>query len=247
MDNGRTAQYFDPESTKAACKISVTGILVAVAIALPVYALLHTNHPIICWTIIGLLALWVGIMLNSLITMKHKVQQYLLFERHWLLDQLPLQGNERILDIGCGRGLLLIGAAQRLTTGKAIGIDIWTVDGDSPNSAEVTLRNAKIEGVLDHVEVITGNACALPFENNSFDIVVCRLTLHHIANKKDLEKAIVEIMRVLKPGGIIAVMDNSTPQEFASLFKAHGFISVELIAPRHTFGLPTYIIKSKKP
>ena len=246
MNNNSTAQYFDSESIKAARKTSIIGILIAAAIALPVYALLHTNHPIICWTIIGLLALWVGIMLNSLITIKHKVQQYLLFERHWLLDHLPIQGNERIPDIGCGRGLLLIGAAQRLTTGKAIGIDIWTVDGDSPNSAEVTLRNAKIEGVLDRVEVITGDARALPFENNSFDIVVCRLTLHHIANKKDLEKAMVEIMRVLKPGGIVAIMDNSTPQEFASLFKAHGFTSVELIAPRHTFGLPTYIISKRR-
>ncbi len=148
MDNGRTAQYFDPESTKAAYKISVTGILVAVAIALPVYALLHTNHPIICWTIIGLLALWVGIMLNSLITIKHKVQNICCLERHWLLDQLPIQGNERILDIGCGRGLLLIGAAQRLTTGKAIGIDIWTVDGRQPQQCRSYTKKCKDRGCL---------------------------------------------------------------------------------------------------
>ncbi len=58
-------------------------------------------------------------------------------ERDWLIDLLNIQGNEYILDVGCGSGLLLIGAAKKLTTGKAIGIDIWLAD-EVGNSAEKT-------------------------------------------------------------------------------------------------------------
>src|SRR6185436_5889430 len=46
-------------------------------------------------------------------------------EREWLLDRIAWSGAERVLDVGCGRGLLLIGAAKRLTTGSAVGIDLW--------------------------------------------------------------------------------------------------------------------------
>ena len=42
-----------------------------------------------------------------------------------LLDQLHLRGDERILDLGCGRGAVLLMAAQYLTTGRAVGVDLW--------------------------------------------------------------------------------------------------------------------------
>src|SRR5258708_19977503 len=46
--------------------------------------------------------------------------------RDWLLDQVPWRGDEVVLDVGCGRGLLLVGAARRLTSGKAIWVDPWS-------------------------------------------------------------------------------------------------------------------------
>src|SRR5262245_28869080 len=45
--------------------------------------------------------------------------------REKLLDLLPWRGDEQVLDVGCGRGLLLIGVAKRMTTGKVTGADIW--------------------------------------------------------------------------------------------------------------------------
>src|SRR5579871_678286 len=45
--------------------------------------------------------------------------------RDRMLDSLPWRGDEQVLDIGCGRGLMLIGAAKRLTSGRAMGVDIW--------------------------------------------------------------------------------------------------------------------------
>src|SRR5262245_27165820 len=46
--------------------------------------------------------------------------------RDILLDSLQLRGDERVLDVGCGRGLLLIGAAKRLPRGRAVGLDLWS-------------------------------------------------------------------------------------------------------------------------
>src|SRR5207248_9652552 len=46
-------------------------------------------------------------------------------ERERLLDNVAWRGDERVLDVGCGRGLMLVGAAKRLTTGRAVGVDIW--------------------------------------------------------------------------------------------------------------------------
>ncbi len=69
-----------------------------------------------------------------------------LWSRDRLLDALKLRGDELVLDVGCGRGLLLIGAAKRLTTGKALGVDIWNVEDLSGNRPEATLENARLEG-----------------------------------------------------------------------------------------------------
>src|SRR6478735_7790956 len=56
--------------------------------------------------------------------------------RERLLDLLPWTGGEKVLDIGCGRGLMLVGAAKRLTTGKAVGIDIWQAEDLAGNRPE---------------------------------------------------------------------------------------------------------------
>src|ERR1035438_5167674 len=65
--------------------------------------------------------------------------------REQLIDGLALRGDETVLDVGCGRGLLLTSAARRLTTGKAIGIDLWQSDDLSGNRPEATLANAQAE------------------------------------------------------------------------------------------------------
>src|SRR5262249_33360613 len=63
-----------------------------------------------------------------------------------LLDQLNLRGDERILDLGCGRGPVLLMAAQHLTTGRAVRVALWRSVDQSGNSAEANRRNAVAEG-----------------------------------------------------------------------------------------------------
>jgi len=66
-----------------------------------------------------------------------------------MLALIPWRGHERVLDVGCGRGLLPIGAAKHLTTGHATGIDLWSNVDMGSNSPEATHRNTAIEGVAD--------------------------------------------------------------------------------------------------
>src|SRR5262249_28286154 len=66
--------------------------------------------------------------------------------RERLLNELPWRGDEAVLDVGCGRGLMLLGAAKRLTTGKATGIDLWQGEDLAGNSPEATRANAEAEG-----------------------------------------------------------------------------------------------------
>src|SRR5262245_10527163 len=83
-----------------------------------------------------------------------------------LLDKLGLRGDEQILDLGCGRGAVLLMAAQHLTMGRAVGVDLWRIADQAGNSAEATRRNAVAEGVADRVELNTGDMTALPFEDS---------------------------------------------------------------------------------
>src|SRR5262249_45970012 len=101
-------------------------------------------------------------------------------DREKLLDRIPWSGAERVLDVGCGRGLLLIGAAKRLSAGGAVGIDLWQAEDLSGNRPEATLENAKIEGVADRVEVQTADMRKIPFPDATFDVILSCAAIHNL-------------------------------------------------------------------
>jgi ubiquinone/menaquinone biosynthesis C-methylase UbiE len=138
--------------------------------------------------------------------------------REHLLSMADLKGNEAVLDVGTGRGLLLIGAAKRLPHGKSCGIDIWSqVDMKGNNPAD-TLKNAELEGVLDRVEVRGEDARELSFPDGSFDVVLSNLCIHNIPTRAGREKACQEIARVLKPGGVAVISDILHLDEYSRVF-----------------------------
>ncbi|HEX4964932.1 MAG TPA: class I SAM-dependent methyltransferase [Thermoanaerobaculia bacterium] len=142
-------------------------------------------------------------------------------ERERFLDRISWTGNEQVLDVGCGRGLLLIGAAKRLTGGKATGIDLWQAEDLSGNRPEATLANAEREGVADRVEVKTADMRELPFPDETFDVVVSRAAIHNLYSAPDREKAIAQIARVLKPGGQALIDDIRHQREYVASFAKH--------------------------
>ena len=131
-----------------------------------------------------------------------------------ILGGLELTGDERVLDLGCGRGAVLIMAARSLTTGKAVGIDLWRAADQSGNAERVTRRNADVEGVADKVELHTGDITDLPFPDGRFDVVLSSLAIHNIRQAEGRDRAIEEAVRVLRPGGRLAVFDLQSAKQY---------------------------------
>jgi ubiquinone/menaquinone biosynthesis C-methylase UbiE len=142
-----------------------------------------------------------------------------------LIGQLGLHGDERVLDLGCGRGAVLLIAAQHLTTGKAFGIDVWKRSDQSGNSIEATERNAKAEGVEDRVELRTADMASLPFETASFDLVVSNLAIHNV-EKERRDGAVEEAVRVLRPGGRLMIADIMETGQYARKLRSLGMEGV---------------------
>lgn len=167
--------------------------------------------------------------------------------RDRILDGLPWRGDEQVLDVGCGRGLFLIGAAKRLTSGKAVGVDIWRQQDQGRNKAEATLENAKLEGVAAKVKVENADARKLPFPDARFDVVLSSLALHNIDEREDRTKAVEEMVRVLKPGGRMAIFDILRTADYAKDLQRIGMADVELSPMRLLWCLPTRYVTARKP
>jgi arsenite methyltransferase len=166
--------------------------------------------------------------------------------RDQLLDRLAFTGNETVLDVGCGHGLMLIGAALRVPQGRAIGVDLWSQVDQKSNSSAATLANARAAGVADRVEVRDGDMRALPLEDASVDVVVSSLAIHNVTGDTERRKAILEIVRVLRPGGRVGILDIAHVRTYAKDFRDAGMRDVKL----HGFTLwiypPTRVLTAVK-
>ena len=147
-------------------------------------------------------------------------------ERERLLDLVRWRGTETVLDLGCGRGLLLVAAARRLSTGKATGLDLWQAEDLTGNQIDATLENARREGVSDRVEVRTGDMRTIPFANRTFDVVVSNVAIHNIYDRTGRETTMSEIARVLKPGGWVVIHDIRHTHEYALALASLGLVDV---------------------
>jgi SAM-dependent methyltransferase len=166
--------------------------------------------------------------------------------REQLLDQLALKGDEKVLDVGCGRGLLAIGAAKRLKTGKVTGIDVWNPHDLSGNSADAAKENAKAEGVADRVRFETGDACKLVYPDNHFDAVISANALHTLADDREREQAMREAFRVLKPGARLLIFDTAETGYYAQVLRACGARDVMLSPWTFLWCLPSRSVTARK-
>ncbi|MGA2550001.1 MAG: class I SAM-dependent methyltransferase [Burkholderiaceae bacterium] len=156
--------------------------------------------------------------------------------REQLLDTASIGGGEHVLDVGCGRGLLLVGAARRLGSGMAFGIDIWQGEDLSGNQPLATLENARREGAFERVAIATADMRRMPFRADEFDAVISRAALHNLYQKADRARALREIARVLKPGGRVVIEDIRHLREYERVLLQAGWSEVRIAGSRWVSG-----------
>ena len=107
------------------------------------------------------------------------------------INHYDLNEGSKILDVGCGKGFMLYDFKRKIKNLNIKGLDI---------------SNYAIQNSLEDVkkDLIVGNACELPYENNSFDLVISITTIHNLENH-DLKKSLTEINRVSKKNAFITV------------------------------------------
>jgi ubiquinone/menaquinone biosynthesis C-methylase UbiE len=162
-----------------------------------------------------------------------------------MLGKVRWNGNETVLDIGTGRGLLAIAAAKRLRSGTVTAIDDWQAAGSGGDTLEAAQRNLDLARVHDRVELRSDDARDIAFVDNSFDVVLSLLHLHKIEDGAGRAKACSEIARVLKPGGLAVIADCAHVKDYARAFEAAGlkvdapkshlyeaFIALEIVTAR---------------
>ena len=152
-----------------------------------------------------------------------------------LLDAIPWRGDEVVLDIGCGHGLFLVEAARRLRTGTAVGIDVWSQKDQWRNRPAAPIENARRAAVAGRVCVHSADARRLPFPDARFDVVVSSLVVHNIPGAEDRRRAMREIVRVLKPGGRVVLVDLAHTAAYARELRAAGLTDVHRSQPMPEF------------
>jgi ubiquinone/menaquinone biosynthesis methyltransferase len=133
-----------------------------------------------------------------------------------LVRMLALKGGEAALDLACGTGDITLALARRLTGGHAVGLDITQgmLDIAERKRHELGITNASFH---------RGDIMRMPFADGSFDAVTGGYALRNVP---DAEAALVEIKRVLKPGGRFLSLDFGHPSMRLYRWLYMGYLSV---------------------
>ncbi len=153
-----------------------------------------------------------------------------------------VQPGQQVLDVGCGTGTLAMAAQRRVgKTGRVVGIDPVT-EQIARARAKATRRHLPIDfqvGVIEH----------LPFPDQTFDVVFSTLMMHHLpAGLK--RQGLAEIVRVLKPGGCLVIVDftgKAERQGRATHFHAGGSRVQDLVTLVKDAGLGNVEVEETSP
>ncbi|MEG1616381.1 MAG: bifunctional demethylmenaquinone methyltransferase/2-methoxy-6-polyprenyl-1,4-benzoquinol methylase UbiE [Bacteroidales bacterium] len=125
--------------------------------------------------------------------------------RRKALNSLKPFAPQRILDVATGTGDLAILIAKRLKPRQVVGVDL------SEGMLAVGREKVQKEGLEKVISMEWQDCLDLQFPDNSFDAITVAFGVRNFEN---LEKGYAEMYRVLKPGGVLMVLELSTPQHF---------------------------------
>jgi SAM-dependent methyltransferase len=139
-----------------------------------------------------------------------------------LIDALELSGDEVVLDLGTGDGLVAVTLAKRVPRGKVFALDDWERPhvGRRLAAADV-LVNAELEGVASRVQVTTSPFDRLALPDRSVDAAVACFSLHHL-DAGVRTRALCELTRVLVPNGRVLVAEPFHRAEIARTLERAG-------------------------
>ncbi len=144
------------------------------------------------------------------------------FDKLWrrkVVEILKSHQPERVLDVATGTGDLAVLTAKKLPDAQITGLDL------SPKMLEVAKKKIKNTELEHRIKFIEGDAENLPFEEAHFEAATVAFG---VRNFQDLDKGLKEISRVLKPGGVLVVLEFSNPEKFP--FKQlYGFYSKKIL------------------
>jgi SAM-dependent methyltransferase len=221
-------------------KLAVAGIaLVIVGIALDTraWAAAWADNLVAAGGCMVLVSAW---MIVSSLWLKQRVMRNLLDRRRW-------RGDEQVLDVGCGRGLVAVEVARRVPRGQVVGIDLWQAEDLSENGPQAIASNARAAGISDRLRVDTGDARTLPYPDAAFDVVTSMTVIHNIPDPAGRLAAIAEMWRVVKPGGQILVFDIRHARAYLAYLRTLGAAEARLSAPILLWALPGWHFSVRKP
>ncbi|PZN09903.1 MAG: methyltransferase type 11 [Bacillota bacterium] len=117
-----------------------------------------------------------------------------------LLQLMEPRSHHRLLDVATAAGHTGLTFAPHVA--EVVGLDL------TPAMGEAFAREAAERGV-SNARFVQGDVHALPFADGSFDLVTCRRAAHHFG---DVERAVAEMVRVLRPGGRLGLVDMTAPE-----------------------------------
>ena len=151
-----------------------------------------------------------------------------------LISHIDWNGEGQVLDIGCGSGALVVRLAEKYSQAKITGVDYWGNGWDYRQKQ--CEENVSIEGVEDRTSFQQASASKLPFEDESFDLVVSNLTFHEVKDAKNKLDVVREALRVVKKDGRFVFQDlfllkqyYGTPEELIAAVKAMGVKDVQFV------------------
>lgn len=159
-----------------------------------------------------------------------------------VIEALKIKDGMILVDAGCGDGFISIEASKAIGTGKIYAIDIYE---KSINILKKTIKDKNIENIEAIVGDITGK---LPIPEATVDVYLMANVLHGLVANKRIRPAMMEIRRVLKPDGALAIVEfkkrsrvgphpslRLDPDETSDIIKVYGFYTLKLedVGPYH--------------
>ena len=169
--------------------------------------------------------------------------KFVLWER--IFGQLNLTGAARILDVGCGRGMVVITGLRAFPSAQGVGVDLWRSRDQSGNDPATTTANAQANGLADRLELRTEDMSDMHVASASFDVVTANVAIQNIKDRELRRKTIDQIHAATKPGGQIRIVDIQYVKQYAEDLATAGAVEVSIknLGIKGWFGNPLYASK----